>query len=600
MSTAETDAAKPDYLASFKLLANQLGPSRGAFASSIVLATISVFFELTPIWVIYRLVEAVVAGNADLPFFLSHAGIALGAILLQGLTFGTATALSHRVAFDVIYRIRMAMARHMAKLPLGYFADRRSGDAKKLIIDEPESLELVIAHGLPEGTSALATWFAVSIWLAVVDWRMALASIAMTPIAFAALILGMSGTGARMVEYKNAAGRMNASIVEYLAGMAVVKIFNRSGESFAETADAVRDYTRVETEWGRAYLPLGGTFYALVLSAITVILPVGAWLMAAGQLDLVTLLFFVILGANYSQPLMKLFGQFHSFAHVSMGATQVLDMLGTSPQRDSGAQIELPHHDINFTDVSFGYGGHDVLHGVSFTAKAGEVTALVGPSGSGKSTIASLVPRFWDVREGRVTLGGVDVRDIGLDQLMDDVAFVFQNTFLFSETIAANIRFGNPDASLDEVIAAAKAARAHDFIMALPWGYDTPLGEQGKSLSGGERQRLAIARAILKNAPVIVLDEATAFADPDNEAAIQEAIGALTAGKTLIVVAHRLHTIRDAGQILVVDSGRLVERGRHDDLVVAGGLYARLWADYTATQSMTLRDTAGATAEAAQ
>ncbi len=237
---------------------------------------------------------------------------------------------------------------------------------------------------------------------------------------------------------------------------------------------------------------------------------------------------------------------------------------------------------------------------MSFTAKAGEVTALVGPSGSGKSTIASLVPRFWDVREGRVTLGGVDVREIGLEQLMDDVAFVFQNTFLFSETIAANIRFGNPDADLDAVMAAAKAARAHDFIMALPRGYDTPLGEQGKSLSGGERQRLAIARAILKNARVIVLDEATAFADPDNEAAIQEAIGALTAGKTLIVVAHRLHTIRDAGQILVVDGGRLVERGRHDDLVAADGLYARLWRDYTAAQSMTLRDTSSSTAEAAQ
>ncbi|WEK02987.1 MAG: ABC transporter ATP-binding protein [Candidatus Devosia phytovorans] len=600
MSTAETDAAKPDYLASFKLLASQLGPSRGAFVSSILLATISVIFELTPIWVVYRLVEAVVAGNTDLSFFLVHAGIALGAILLQGLTFGTATALSHRVAFDVIYRIRTTMARHMAKLPLGYFADRRSGDAKKLIIDEPESLELVIAHGLPEGTSALATWFAVSIWLAVVDWRMALASIVMTPIAFAALVLGMSGTGARMVEYKNAAGRMNASIVEYLAGMAVVKIFNRSGESFAETADAVRDYTRVETEWGRAYLPLGGTFYALVLSAITVILPVGAWLMVAGQLDLVTLLFFVVLGANYSQPLMKLFGQFHSFAHVSMGATQVLDMLGASPQSDSGARIALQHHDVCFEDVGFGYGGHDVLHQVSFTARAGEVTALVGPSGSGKSTIASLVPRFWDVREGRVTLGGVDVRDIGLEQLMDDVAFVFQNTFLFSDTIAANIRFGNPDASLEEVMAAASAARAHDFIMALPQGYDTPLGEQGKSLSGGERQRLAIARAILKNAPVIVLDEATAFADPDNEAAIQDAIGALTAGKTLIVVAHRLHTIRDAGQILVVDGGRIVERGRHDELVASGGLYARLWQDYTATQSITLRDISGAPAEAAQ
>lgn len=582
-------SGRPDYLASFRLLGRSLGASRGAFVASIGMATVSVFFELTPIWVVYRLVAAIIAGTASLGDFMLYAGIALVAIVLQGATFGTATALSHRAAFDVIYRTRMSMARHMARLPLGYFSDRRSGDAKKLIIDEPESLELVIAHGLPEGTSALATWLAVSIWLFVVDWRMAIASIIVTPIAFAALIVAMSGTGARMAEYKRAAGRMNASIVEYLAGMAVVKIFNRTGDSFAETADAVRDYTRIETEWGRAYLPLGGSFYALILSAITIILPVGAWLIWAGELDLATLLFFVILGANYSQPLMKLFGQFHGFAHVSMGATQVLEMMDTAPQADSGRTVTLASHDVAFDNVSFGYGSRDVLHGASFTARAGEVTALVGPSGSGKSTIASLIPRFWDVRSGKVTLGGVDVRDIGLNQLMDEIAFVFQNTFLFSETIAANIRFGNPSASDDAVIAAAKAARAHDFIMALPNGYETHLGEQGSSLSGGERQRLAIARAILKNAPVIVLDEATAFADPDNEAAIQEAIGSLTAGKTLIVVAHRLHTIRDAAQILVVDGGRIVERGRHDTLLAENGLYARLWQDYTAAQAVALR-----------
>ncbi|MFT4252462.1 MAG: ATP-binding cassette domain-containing protein, partial [Caulobacter sp.] len=322
---------------------------------------------------------------------------------------------------------------------------------------------------------------------------------------------------------------------------------------------------------------------------IVVILPVGLVLLRQGSITLPTLLLFVILGANYSQPLLKLFNQFHGLAHISMGSTAVADLLAQTPQADTGTRVALRHYDVAFEHVRFGYGAADVLHDIGFVARTGEATALVGPSGSGKSTIANLVPRFRDVREGKVTIGGVDVRDIGLDQLMETVAFVFQDTFLFSDTIGANIRFGKPDASDAEVEAAARAARAHDFIAALPQGYDTPLGEQGRTLSGGERQRIAIARAILKDAPVVVLDEATAFADPDNETAIQEAIGALTRGRTLLLVAHRLHTVMNADQILVVDQGRIVERGTHAGLLAEKGLYARLWEDYGHAQSIQLR-----------
>lgn len=382
---------------------------------------------------------------------------------------------------------------------------------------------------------------------------------------------------------------MNASIVEYLAGMPVVKIFNRTGEGFAETSKAVRAYSAIETGWAREYIPLGGTFFTLVLTNIVFILPVGLVLLYLDSIDLPTFLLFVILGANYSQPLLKLFNQFHALAHISMGSMLVGQLLAAKPQPDTGKTVPLASHDVAFEGVSFGYEGQDVLHGVSFTARTGEVTAMVGLSGSGKSTIAALIPRFHDAGQGQVTIGGVDVRDIGLEQLMDTVAFVFQDTFLFSGTIEANIRFGKPDASPTEVEAAAKAARAHDFIMALPHGYSTRLGEQGRSLSGGERQRLAIARAILKNAPIIVLDEATAFADPDNEAAIQEAISALTTGRTLIVVAHRLHTIAAADQILVIDAGHVAESGCHDALIERDGLYARLWEDYDHAQAISLR-----------
>lgn len=579
----------PDYLASLKLLGRFLLGSRLAMGGAILLAIAAVACELAPIVVVCKVVTAALSGTLAPAYLLGAAGLALLAVVVGYGLMGLAVGLSHVVAFDVLCRLRLALARHLARLPIGWFADRKSGDAKKLIIDEPESMELIFAHGIPEGVSALATWVAVSVWLFAVDWRMALATVAVTPVAFVLISTGMARGARRAADYQRAGARMNASVVEFLAGMAVVKIFNRTGESFAETARAVRAYAEVETAWAEDYLPLGGTFYALVLTNVVVILPVGAFLMAAGSLDLATLVLFVILGANYSQPLMKLFNQFHTLAHISMGSTRIADALAAEPQADSGRTVALASHDVVFDEVSFGYGREEVLHRVSFTAPAGSVTALVGPSGAGKSTVASLVARFWDPRSGRVTLGGVDLREIGLAQLMDMVAFVFQDSFLFSDTIAANIRFGNPGGSDAEVEAAARAARAHDFIMAFPDGYATRLGDRGQLLSGGERQRIAIARAILKNAPVIVLDEATAFADPDNEAAIQEAIGALTAGRTLLVVAHRLHTIMSADQILVVDGGRIAEAGRHDDLVAKGGLYARLWRDYTEARDVVLK-----------
>ncbi|MEL6827574.1 MAG: ABC transporter ATP-binding protein [Pseudomonadota bacterium] len=584
---------QPDYFASLRLIGGYLGASKFKMIGSILLATLATAAELVPVWAVYRVLEAAVDGTLNLAFIGGHALAALIGVIVGGLSLGFALGLSHIVAFESIYRLRLDIARHMARLPLGYFQNRKSGDARKQVIDEPEKLELIVAHGLPEGVSSLATWLAVSIWLFAVDWRMALASIFVTPVSFVLMSAAMAQGGKRAGAYHAAAGRMNASIVEYLAGMPVVKIFNRTGQSLAETSRTVREYTAIETAWARDYIPMGGSFYTLILSNIVFILPVGLLLMQTGTLSLPILLFFVLLGANYSRPLMKLFNQFHTLAHISMGATMVSDLLATPPQSDTKQSFRLPHHDIAFENVSFGYSDHDVLRNVGFVARTGEITALVGPSGAGKSTVASLVPRFWDVRAGRITLGGVDVREIGLDQLMDTVAFVFQDTFLFSDTIAANIRFGNPDASDEEVEAAARAARAHDFVSALPNGYETMLGEQGASLSGGERQRIAIARAILKDAPVIILDEATAFADPDNEAAIQEALGALTQGRTLIVVAHRLHTIAPADQILVMDDGEIVERGRHDDLRSNDALYARMWQDYTEARRLHYRSSTG-------
>lgn len=599
------EPSAPDYLASLKLLHRFGRGTRLVLWSSVVLATMAVALQLVPVWAVWRAVSALAAASGQEPG--SAAGLAktfatltlagLVAVVLGYALMGLSLALSHLAAFRLIYALRLALARHLARLPMGWFLGRRSGGAKKLIVDEPEQMEVIVAHGLPEGVSALATWLAVTAWLFAVDWRMALATVVLTPVSFALIIAAMARQGGMAAEYQRLSERMNGAIVEYLAGMPVIKIFNRTGAALSETAQAVRDYAAVESAMGQRFVPLGAAFYTLVVANVCVILPMGMAMLAAGMIDLPVLCLFVILGANYSAPLLKLFHLFHHMAHVSMASTLMAEVLDTPVQTDSGARATLQDHTIAFKGIRFGYGPHEVLHDVSFTAPGGGITALVGPSGSGKSTVASLIPRLYDPQSGRVTLGGVDLREIGIEQLMQQVAFVFQQTFLFSGTIGENIRFGRPDATEADLHAAGRAARAHDFIMALPLGYDTRLGEGGASLSGGERQRIAIARAILKDAPVIVLDEATAFADPDSEAAIQEALTELARGRTLIMVAHRLHTIMGADRIVVMDRGRVAEIGRHDDLVAAGGLYARLWADYSAAQAIPLRP---ASLEAAQ
>ncbi len=581
--------ARPDYFASLKLLSGHLKGAKGSFICVLGAAIASAFLELVPVWSIYQLVRAVIDGNADFSLFLFHAGISAGAIVLGYGLFCFSTILAHIVAFNAIYSLRLEISRHMARLPLGYLAGRSSSDAKKLIVDEPEKLESVFAHGLPDGISALSSWVAVSFWLFVTDWRMALAAIFVTPLSFLLLGKAMSRGGTLAADYQRIGGRMNAEIVEYLTGMPVIKIFNRTGRSFGSAVGVVEDFARIQKEMAQLYIPLGGPFFTLVLTNIVFILPVGLFLLQAGKTDLPTVLFFVILGANYSQPLLKLFNQFHHFAHLSMGSRLVAELLAAPVQRDTGRRVDLQNHDIVFENVSFGYSHRDVLHSISLHARSGEMTALVGLSGSGKSTAASLVPRFHDVGNGRITIGGVDIREMAIDQLMDTVAFVFQDTFLFSDTIAANIRFGNPGATDEEVERAAASARAHDFIMALPQGYATRLGAGGTALSGGERQRLAIARAILKDAPIIILDEATAFTDPDNETAIQAAIQAMTAGKTVLVIAHRLHTITAASQILVLDMGRIAAHGTHEELLSEDGIYSQLWKSYIDTKAIPLR-----------
>lgn len=578
-----------DYFASLRLLRLHAGENRPTIIASVLLAFCSSVLELAPLWLIWRLVVDVIENEATFSTFLSSAALAGLAIITGYMAQAASVAKAHEAAFAIIHDLRLTVARHLTSLPLGWFSSRTLGEAKTLVIDEPERLEMVAAHGIPEGSTALATWIIVTLWLFAVDWRMAFASVALTPLAFLLIIMATIRSSRKVGEFQRANQQMNATVLEYVAGMPVVKIFNRTAESVAGASQAVRDYVRIELDITRSYVPLGGAFSAIVLANVTVILPVGLLLLQAGSIDVETLTFFVIVGSGYSLPLTKLFSLFQNIAHISVASRAVETVLDLPAQHDSGRMMSIDGHDIVFENVHFGYGDRHVLHDLSFTVRAGTVTALVGPSGSGKSTAASLVARFNDVASGRITLGGFDLRDIGREQLMREVSFVFQDIFLFDDTISANIGFGRLGASDEDIRAAARAAQAHDFISALPHGYQTRLGASGVVLSGGERQRIAIARAILKDAPVVVLDEATAFVDPDSEAEIQKAIAALAKGRTLIVVAHRLHTIAAADQIVVLSGGRIVERGDHATLLRCQGLYGKLWRDWQAAGSVSLR-----------
>ncbi|MCE0495708.1 ABC transporter ATP-binding protein [Vibrio salinus] len=574
-----------NYLASFSLIQPFLIKQKWALITSIFMATLSVAFELFPIYAIYRLLVLAIEYTINPTTVMILSVSSLISVLAAYILLGLAMRTSHFLAFNSLYQLRIKIAKHLALLPMGFYSKKKSGDAKKLLIDDPEQLELIIAHGIPEGISAIATWFAVSCWLFYIDWRMALASILITPISFYLLIKGMKKGSEHASAYQRANQVMNASVVEYLNGLPIIKIFNQDEKSHKETEQAIKNYANTEKSWAQAYLPYGGTFFSLVLSNVIFIVILGSFLVVNHSIDVITFVFFIIVGANYSRPLLKLFHLFHQLAHISMNSQLTEKVLATPPQTDSHKTISLDNYTVEFDNVSFRYDQQEVLHNISFTAKPNEITALVGPSGAGKSTLATLIPRFYDISKGQISIGGHSITEFSIEQLMDTVSFVFQDTFLFTGTLEENIKFGSPQASVQDMILAAQAAQIHDLILSLPEGYQTKVGDKGRKLSGGECQRIAIARAILKNSPIIILDEATAFSDPENEALIQQAIEALTKDKTVIVIAHRLNTIKNVDQIVVIDNGFVVEKGLHENLLSNDGVYKKLWTDFCAIQT---------------
>lgn len=561
-------------------------PHRSGFALSVVLAIISVASGLVPYFAVAEIVNLLISGEMDFSVYLQWGLIGLIAYFARSIFHGLSTRCSHEATFRVLSEMRRTIAEKLTRVPMGYLTATPSGRLKTTMVERIEQMEVPLAHIIPEMTANLLVPVALVVYLFVLDWRMALASLATIPLGMLCYMAQMKEYPKKYAAVMQANKHMNATTVEYVGGIEVIKAFNQSAASYEKFTDAVRQNTRLMLEWMKStqgYSALMMTLWPAVLIAV---LPVGCLLYQNGSLSASDFITIAILSLGIIGPLVAAIFLTDDFSKIATITGEIAAVLEEPELDRPKAQKKLEGHDISLQDVHFAYKDVQVLNGVSLDIKASTRTALVGPSGSGKSTIAKLIASYWDVSSGRITIGGIDVKTLPPEQVMDLIGYVSQDNFLFNVSVRENIRMGRPEATDEDVKAVAKAAGCHDFIMSLTHGYDTIVGGAGGHLSGGERQRVAIARAMMKNAPIVILDEATSYTDPENEAILQESIGRLTRGKTLIVIAHRLSTITEADQIAVVDDGRIVAVGKHAELVQCCPLYTQMWAAHTRSRGV--------------
>ena len=572
-------------------------PYHGKFIGSVILAVLGVACQMVPYFCVAHIVTMMLSGEQNFSRYVTAGIIALCGYFGKVLFSCLSTTISHTATYYTLRDLRENITAKLARVPMGTILDTPSGQYKTTIVDRVEGMESTFAHLIPEMTANVLVPLVIAVYLFLLDWRMALLSLVTLVVGLAVMSAGMKNYPVKWEGAVKAGKQMANAIVEYIGGIEVVKAFSQSAGSYKKYSDAVNYNANYYVDWMHENQKTMSAYNAILPSVLICVLPCGFAFWLSGSLELSTFLSIVIFSPGLIGPIIAAFtftddlavlgtnveeisqllnaGNMASLLQMLAASMDTANSIDDTPVMDEkGADITPKSSEIVFNKVDFSYADRKILDQVSFTIPEKTTTAIVGPSGAGKTTMCNLIARFWDVNAGKITIGGTDVRDFKLDSLMKNISMVFQSVYLFADTIENNIKFGCPDATHEQVVEAAKKACCHNFISALPDGYDTVIGEGGGTLSGGEKQRIAIARAMLKDAPIIILDEATSSVDPENKDELQRAIEALTHDKTIIMIAHRLKTVRNADQILVLDNAHIVQRGTHAELIRQKGLYA--------------------------
>ena len=553
------------------------GENKPLMKKSTVLLSLSVLFSVVLFLLVGIAINSFFGENMpQLWWLLSLTGGVTVCLVLKNVLNSAGLDASHRLAYHTLAGMRRKSAEKLSKMSMGDIQDFGTGPAKKNFVENIEEMELILAHAMPEGIANLLTFAIVLVSMLIVDWRMGLAGLVSIVLGFIPTMLMMVDGFKRMKSWYGSNETMTSRIIEYISGMEVIKVFGQQSRSFRKYSESVDAYRDETLEWYKAAFLHMTSYTVLFTSTLLVTLPVGVSLYIGGSLTTFSLILSLLLGMSIGAPAMRLISfipQFPQLKHKS----QKIESMFALPDMPEGSKAAPDSFDVCFDDVSFAYKETDVIRNLSLSLPENSVTALIGESGAGKSTLAKLLMRYWDVKSGSIRIGGTDIREISNDALMQCMSYVSQDNFLFDTTIMENLRYGKPDATDEEVMEMAKAAQCHDFIMETDHGYDTVVGSSGDKLSGGQKQRICIARAILKNAPIILLDEATSFADPENEDKIQSALSQLIVGKTVVIVAHRLSTIVDADNIVLLQDGVIADQGKHGELLERSPLYQKLW-----------------------
>ena len=562
----------------FQQVLHYAGEYRKTTYLSIAVMLSGIIMNVLPFLFLYQLLRPLLTGETVGPEYILVRILSIAVCgVLYAFLYVKGLSLSHNAAYHTLQNLRISLQGKLEGQPLGVIQEKGTGSLKKMFIDDIDSIELLLAHALPEGLANLAVPLFVFIAMFFVDWKLALLSLCSLPLGFVAMGAMYQAGISKMDAYYGAARKMNNTIVEYINGMEVVKVFNRDGDSYRRFEEDVRSYRDFTLDWYKVCWPWMALYNSILPCTALFTLPVGAWLVLRGLSTLPDLALVLCMSFGVGAPLLRSLSFMSTMPQLKYKIDALEHLMDAPALQQTDASFSGADYSISFENVRFAYQKKEVLHGISFQAAPGSLTALVGESGSGKSTLAKLLVHYYDVTGGAIRIGGQRLTDMSVESLNQQISYVSQEQFLFNISLLENIRLGKPEASDEEVMAAAQKAQCGEFLSRLPEGIHTMAGDGGKQLSGGERQRISLARAILKDAPIVVLDEATAFMDPENEEKMNEAIGEVIQGKTVVVIAHRLYSITGADQICVLDQGRLADMGTHEELLNRCEAYQKLW-----------------------